>query len=1407
MQKQSRSHSGFFSLRILIALLLCGAACSIVTGIPLRAGLAFFRSDTSTTVSHPAVAGLTFAERVAYQRAIEDVYWRHRIWPKERPDPKPSLDAVMSQAQLEKKVADYLRKSQALQDYWQRPLTAEQLQAEMDRMVQHTRQPEVLHELFEALGNDPFIIAECLGRPALAERLVTSWYAYDQRIHGELKQQAEAALQAHNSTEQVKQLSGKYSEIELVKGDGAHEAATRSPEHGVKLNSREWDETVQRLAATFGVRSRESGIAAFESADMSAHSKNAAYESIPVGKLSSLQEDETSYYATAVMEKAQNRLKLATISWVKGPLESWLARTENQVPNAVGAASGNYSLPKISDGAACIDNTWTGTAGPPDGRYGHTAVWTGSEMIIWGGGYGSYPYVSFRNTGASYNPSIDTWTTTSTTNAPTGRVAHTAVWSGNEMIVWGGADGLFSVTNTGGRYNPNTDSWMATSIVNAPDAREAHAAVWTGSEMIVWGGTGADYLNTGGRYNPNTDSWTATSTTNAPAARYGATAVWTGSEMIIWGGTNDLTGFNTGGRYNPNTNSWTATSTANAPGGRYEHTAVWTGTEMIVWGGYDVDNNQYLGTGGKYNPSLNSWAATSTTNAPPGRGLHTAVWTGSQMVVWGGFDQVTISNVGGRYTPGTNSWTATATANAPTARASHTAVWTGSEMIVWGGSDNSGDSNTGGRYNPTTNSWTNTTTYNAPQARGSHTGVWTGSEMIVWGGFSYPNYLNTGGRYDPVIDTWTTTSVNNAPSGRAGHTAVWTGSEMIVWGGYDGTNYFNTGGRYNPGTNGWAATSTTNAPTPRQLHTAIWSGNKMIVWGGYDGFDDLNTGGLYDPTTNAWTVTSTAGAPIAREAHTAVWTGSEMIVWGGWNVDSQSNLNTGGRYDPATNGWIVTDTTNAPDGRSNHTAVWTGSEMIVWGGRGSSPQFNTGGGYDPAADMWTAINTTNAPDGRLYHTAVWTGNEMIVWGGAYFDPQHFVYVPFNTGGRYNPGTDSWTTTSLTNVPDPRYTHTAVWTGNEMIVWGGGWNSGGRYCAQSGPTPTPTATATATPAQSPTATPTSSPTATATFTPTPTPTATPTATSTPTATATPTPTPTPTATATPTPVVTTNAATNVASSSATLNGSVNPRGSTTTVYFQYGTTSSYGHTTASQTRTGNTSQSVSANISGLAASTAYHFRIVATNSGGTSYGSDRTFTTLAAPAPPVVTTNPATLVASLSATLNGSVNPGGLTTTVYFQYGTTTSYGHTTASQTKTGSTSQSVSANISGLAASTTYHFRIVATNSAGTRYGSDRTFTTLSASGPPVAITNPATNVAHSSATLNGSVDPHGLTTTVYFQYGTTTSYGRTTASLTKTGNTYQSVLANISGLSGSTTYHFRIKATNSAGTRFGNDRTFNTP
>src|SRR5438094_7491260 len=339
---------------------------------------------------------LTFADRVAYQRAIEEVYWRHRIWPKENPDPKPSLDAVMSQEQLEKKVEDYLRKSQALEDYWQRPITAEQLQAEMDRMAKHTRQPEVLRELFEALGNDPFVIAECLARPALADRLLTNWHAYDERIHGELKQRAEAEL-VHASIRDMKQLSGQYREIELVKSDNEPGRAVHSV-RAAALTSPEWNEAVQKLATAFGVRR---DLPALKSADMSAaasaeatvgrHSQNAAaesHEAIPVGKLSPLQEDESRYYATAVISKTDDRIRLATVSWPKEPSESWLARAETQMSIASAASGSNYALPQIS-GAGCIDDTWTPTAGPADARFFHTAIWTGTEMIVWDGYIGA----------------------------------------------------------------------------------------------------------------------------------------------------------------------------------------------------------------------------------------------------------------------------------------------------------------------------------------------------------------------------------------------------------------------------------------------------------------------------------------------------------------------------------------------------------------------------------------------------------------------------------------------------------------------------------------------------------------------------------------------------------------------------------------------------------------------------------------------------------------------------------------------------------------------------------------------------------------------------------------------------------------------------------------------------------
>jgi len=358
-----------------------------------------------------------------------------------------------------------------------------------------------------------------------------------------------------------------------------------------------------------------------------------------------------------------------------------------------------------------------------------------------------------------------------------------------------------------------------------------------------------------------------------------------------------------------------------------------------------------------------------------------------------------------------NSWLPTSTVNAPSARYWHTAVWTGSQMIIWGGIDGSGYLNTGGRYDPTTDSWSPTSTgVNVPSERVGHTAIWTDSEMIIWGGVDWTNYLNTGGRYDPTTDSWSPTSTGvNVPSARCWHTAVWTGTEMIVWAG--GVTYTTpigkTGGIYNPVSNSWTALSTTGAPRDRCLHTAVWTGREMIVWGGiHIGFSMsdkvvLADGGKYNPETNTWLATSATGAPQARAAHTAVWTGTEMIIWGGMGVYwiFPISLNSGSRYNPATNSWNATNTWGAPSARGYleyfHTAVWTGTKMIIWGGNDGT-HLNTGGLYDPAANSWASTSLINAPAARSSHTAIWTGSQMIIWGG--YDGTDCL----NSGGRYVP---------------------------------------------------------------------------------------------------------------------------------------------------------------------------------------------------------------------------------------------------------------------------------------------------------------------------------------------------------------------------------------------------------------------
>ncbi len=166
-------------------------------------------------------------------------------------------------------------------------------------------------------------------------------------------------------------------------------------------------------------------------------------------------------------------------------------------------------------------------------------------------------------------------------------------------------------------------------------------------------------------------------------------------------------------------------------------------------------------------------SATGLSGVPSGALVLSA--TESAVLVGAGYVRI-----GGTLAP--IEWQQRVNGTPPSVRHRHTAIWTGGEMIIWGGTNAIIYFNDGGRFNPTANSWTTISTTGAPTARNRHTAVWTGSEMIICGGEN-SNYTNTGGRYNPATNTWTELSTAGAPTARSGHTAVWTGSEMIIWGG------------------------------------------------------------------------------------------------------------------------------------------------------------------------------------------------------------------------------------------------------------------------------------------------------------------------------------------------------------------------------------------------------------------------------------------------------------------------------------------------------------------------------------------------------------------------------------------------------------------------------------------------
>ena len=726
---------------------------------------------------------------------------------------------------------------------------------------------------------------------------------------------------------------------------------------------------------------------------------------------------------------------------------------------------------------------WESRAPGPGGRVAYSIVSiNGGDIIVWGGGANN----TWLNDGARYDLMTDSWTPISNDHGLAGRWSHVSVWTGKEMLVWGGRGTFLPGLHygDGARYNPLTDTWRPMSMMGAPSPRSQMTAVWTGTEMIVWGGTGDafDEKADGARYNPETDTWTPLPP--APIeARLQHTAVWTGSEMIIFGGlkvenfleNEHWSSLNDGARYNPASNTWTPLSSRGAPGPRTGHSAVWTGSEMLIWGGRFLPDYTFLNSGGSYNPARDRWTEVTQSGAPEARAEHVAVWSGSEMIIWGGFTDPspTETATGGRYNPVTGVWTATTLEGAAQARyfgsTLYSALWTGTAMFIYGGWDYPEELNSTALYHPAGDPpphddfWEQLP--DGPGGRAGHSVVLAADEVIVWGGGVNGYFLSDGGIFDVKQKRWHAVSTVNAPSARWYHGAVWTGKEMIVWGGranFFSFNHSPDGGRYDPRQDRWRAVSQLNAPSPRSQFVTIWTGTEMIVWGGMgDGATELSNGALYDPERDVWT--PLAACPLdPRIEPSAVWTGTEMVVFGGLKVDNYlqygnefwGSFGDGARYNKRTDRWTLLNREGAPSSRTVHSAVWTGNEMLIWGGR-YLPDYtflNDGAAYDPATDSWTPIQMRNAPSPRAGQAAVWSGEEMIVWGG-WADPSP---LELGTGGRYNPVSRTWSPTTLENAPQARFfnaPHPAVWTGQAMFIYGGydypvSLNSGALYYPES-----------------------------------------------------------------------------------------------------------------------------------------------------------------------------------------------------------------------------------------------------------------------------------------------------------------------------------------------------------------------
>ncbi len=960
---------------------------------------------------------LSFAQRVAAQRAIDRLYYSHHEGAQRTFEEAVTLEVT------QEKVRDTLRLSLALDRYWHTPVTGRALRAELERIEGNTKFADRLADLYDALGQDRFLIEETLVRQSLTHRLARSFFASDERIHGETRRRAEQlrhALVTGLSGNALGLPSPRLLRVERsTQGSPAPLLMPIEPGEAARLQAEPWlpmkPDEFDALAASF---------------------KDPLHDRVI------LEEHPHAFVVRELGEIGPDRIVISENQVRKVSWNTWWSAQREMYDEAEAqpvASPSIMSLGALTIGTkstGCIPDHWD-NASLDDRPFaqGDLALWTGSHMLVMA--FGS------QSMSQRYDPLTDTWSAISMEGAPRGGLS--AVWTGEVVLAWGAADdGTPSPKeiNVGGRYDPVSDQWFPISTRHAPYPRGANAMVWTGRELVIWGGAGitesfiGEPLQSGGRYDPVSDTWRPVSLRGAPEYLWPAEGVWVDPYVVVIGepyfgpSVNELAG----GRYHPDSDTWLPMSQDGMPALRNSHTLVSTGREMIMWGGFEQDlfsNGPLLNTGEAYDPIADRWRQTSTLEAPEPRASHSAVWTGSRMLVWG-----VATTTGGLYDPIADRWDPTSVQNAPRLQGGISYVWTGDRMIVWGRSAESIGAG-GGRYDPVANAWTPVAT-GRPLAGREISGVWTGAEVVVWGGEFRQAFFDDGAAYDPVLDSWRVISNLGSPAPRYRHQMIWSGDEILVWSGFGEAAPLQgclscpliSGGRYDPLQDRWTSMSLPPAG-PIFGSKAVWAVDRMIVWGAGPGVQ-------YFPTTDHWSpISSLSAPPVPRFGHSVVWTGSRMLVWGG-GPTSIDLFDSGGIYDPAGDRWEPMSTIGAPSPRESHEAVWTGDRMLVWSGADATSAFsNTGGVYDPASDTWRPTSLTGAPSEREFASAVWTGHEMLIWGG----------IPSahagRTGGSYDPDTDTWREIPRIDAPNGGPFHVGAWTGDALVILNGDF-SGGRY---------------------------------------------------------------------------------------------------------------------------------------------------------------------------------------------------------------------------------------------------------------------------------------------------------------------------------------------------------------------------